>query len=416
MLIGTLSGAVSFLDRSILNILAEPIKRELHFSDTELGLLTGFAFALFYSVMGLPIARYVDRPTTRRPWVISACMVLWSGMTMVSGLAATYAQLLTARILVAVGESGAGPAVMTMIDHYVPREKRSRMFGLYGLGVPLGMFLGLGLGGWLVDQVGWRAAFFLVGAPGILLGLSWLFMWEPRLTAPAPVAAPVSAQKPPTLAENFLVIVRIPALLWLTVAAAMGGMYSVGLPSWAGVYMIRVLDLSATQTGIILGLIMGVGGGIGSFFGGLLADRLAAKDPGRALLVPGIGLLIGMPAAMLAFTTNDWRIFTALFWIPVLGAASYFGPVFSMVQQLVPPSYRATTLVLVIMLANLIGAGLGPFLIGLLSDLLQPHFGIESLRWALVAGYAVSFVPAYFYIKARALAGEQVARIAADHS
>ena len=412
MFFGVLTSLFNFLDRSVLNILAEPIKHDLGISDTQLGLLTGFAFALFYSLAGLPIARYIDRPTTNRPTVVAICMVLWSGMTMVSGMVVSYMHMLVARMLVAVGESGGGPAILTLINDYVSPEKRSRAFAIYGLGVPMGTLLGLVLGGWLVELVGWRMTFMIVGAPGVFLGLMiWLFLYEPRKAMVLDEAGSLDDSGGPSLRENALVLVRSPALLWLTAAASLAGLFIIGVPSWTGVYLIRVLGLSPSHTGMILGLIMGVGGGIGTYFGGVIADRIVTRDPGRALLVPCVGLLLGIPAASIAFLSDDWRIFAVFYFVAVVGASAYLGPLFSTLQILVGEQYRATTTVFVVMLANLIGAGLGPFLIGIGSDFLNPLFGKESLRWALVACQFLAFFPAFFYYKAADLAGDAIENV-----
>lgn len=406
MTLAFLTCLCNVLDRSVLNILAEPIKRDLGLSDTQLGLLTGFAFALFYSLAGLPIARYADRPRSDRPTAIAVCMALWSGMTMLSGLVTSFGQLLAVRTLVAVGESGSGPAVITLMNHYVPAERRSRAFGIYGLGSPLGILIGLMVGGWLVGLVGWRWAFLLVGAPGLLLAaVIRLMLPEPRRTAPNPTRNSQGDQ--PSLIDNFRVIYRSPALLALTIATSTGGMFVAGLPNWTGVYLIRVLQLSPAQAGMLLGLSMGTGA-IGTFFGGAIADRLATRHAGRALLVPCLGLLLGLPAAILAFLTNDWRIFAALYWVSVVGAAAYFGPFFSVVQLLVGEKYRATTIVIILMLFNLVGVGFSSLGIGVASDVLRLRLGVDSLRWALVAGHLFAVVPAYFYFRAASLAGRQI--------
>ena len=403
MTIAVVSAVIAYIDRSVLTILAEPIKRDLGFSDTQLGLLTGFAFAVFYSLAGVPIARYVDRPSTHRPAVIATCMALWSAMCMLSGLIVSYSQLLLARALVAVGEAGAGPAVITLINDHVPRANRARVFAVYGLGLPLGTLLGLTLGGGLVGRVGWRWTFIIVGAPGLLVALGIrLFLHEPRERRSR------SAEQP-LLRDNVAVILRSPALRWLTAATSLGGIISLGLPIWTGVYLIRVLGLSPAKAGLILGVALGVGGALGTYFGGLIADRLSRHDQGRALLVPCVGLLVGMPAAIGGFLCHDWPAFAVLYFIAIIGASTHVGPLFSLVQLLVGERHRATTIVIVLMLFNLVGAGLGPFLVGTGSDLLRPRFGVESLRWIMIAGQATAVIPAALYLRATALAGPAIA-------
>lgn len=409
LILATMTSTVAFVDRAILNILAEPIKRDIGFSDTQLGLLTGFAFAVFYSLVGIPIARYVDRPHANRPLVISVCLAVWSGMTVVSGFVTSYTQLLIARMFIAIGESGGGPAILTLLDHYVTPDKRSRVFALYGLGVPIGTLLGLVLGGWLADLFGWRAAFIVVGAPGLLLAVAmWMFVQEPRKG----MVHPISAQSEgPSIRQNIQVIVKSPAVMWLIAAASTGGMFVFGLPSWGAVYLIRNLELSPTHAGLILGLIMGIGGGLGTFLGGVLADKLSANDPGRALVVPCLGLLVGIPAGVIAMLTDDWRVFASFYWIAIMGGAAAFGPVMALVQRLVPINCRATTTIILITLINLIGGGLGPTLVGIASDLFTPRYGVEGLRWVLLLFNLMAFVPALLYLKAAAYAADAIERV-----
>lgn len=410
--LGLVTSVSNVVDRSVVNILAEPIKRDLGLSDTQLGLLTGFAFALLYSVMGLPIARYVDRPRTDRPTLVAACVALWSVMTMGGGVVVSFGQLLVARALVAIGESGSGPAIVTLINHYVTPTTRSRAFAVYGLGPPLGTLIGIMVGGWLVDVIGWRMTFVAVGAPGLVLAvlLRWL-MPEPRRAGQA--APPVPAGAPPSLADNARVIARSPTLRWLVCAAAATGLLLLGLPAWTGIYLIRVLGLGPAWTGLVLGLSFGVAGALGTYVGGLLADRLSRRDPGRALMPTVWGLLIGIPAAFPAFLTGDWRVFAAFYWIIIFGASAYLGPMFSLLQLLVGERYRATTVVIAFASLQLVGAGVGPLLIGMASDLLRPSYGTDSLRLILLAGHAAAFVPALLYLRARYLVRSEVEGAAA---
>lgn len=403
--LGTLTALCNFLDRSILNILAEPIKRDLNFSDTQLGLLTGFAFALFYSVMALPIARFADRPETNRPRLIAICVALWSAMTMACGAVTSYGQLLGARVLVAIGESGAGPAVVTLMDEQVPPARRSRYFAIYGLGVPLGTLCGLLIGGWVVDLFNWRIAFLVVGAPGLLLALAVkLLLGEPREMNKRTMSTGGTG-----VADVFRTIARSPALCWLLAGNAMSGLFAVGLPSWSGVYLIRLLHLSPAHAGTLLGLLIGVGGGLGTYAGGMLADRLSARRPGRALLAPVIGLVILVPAGILALSSNDWRVFAIFYVIAACGASAYIGPLFSTLQRLAGQRHRASVVVVAVMLFNVVGAGIGPLLIGYASDLLSNSAGAAGLRWAMIVAYSTGVLAALLYARAMILVNGELA-------
>jgi MFS transporter, Spinster family, sphingosine-1-phosphate transporter len=407
LFLGTLTSAINILDRSALNILAQPVKVDLGLSDTELGLLTGLAFALFYSAIGLPIARYVDRPTTDRPKVIATCIAIWSAMTVICGLVTSYAQLLTARMLVGVGESGSGPAFFTLIHDRVPRAVQARAFGIYALGAPLGVLFGLAVGGFLAQRVGWRMTFVIVGAPGLLLAL-WikLGLGEPRKERRG--MAPRELVVHPSLWQTMRLFARSPALLWLAAAAATGGMYLLGQPSWAAVYLIRVLQLQPAQAGLLLGLSLGLPGLAGAFLGGVLADRVGRSDPGRALLVPSMGLLVGIPASLFAFHSPHWIGFAAAFWISALGAALYMGPLLALLQIAVPRNCRATASVIVFMLLNLVGGGLGPLLIGIASDFLSARHVDNALRWVMMICSLGAIVPALLYLRAGQLMRHQI--------
>lgn len=396
--LATLTSTFNVLDRSLVNILAESIKLDLGLSDTQLGLLTGTAFAFFYAAVGLPIARYVDRPSSDRPLVVALCISVWSLMTILSGVAANFFQMVAARILVATGESGSGPALFSIIHQSVPANARARAIGVYGMGPPLGMLLGLVVGGWLVDLVGWRMTFVVVGAPGLLLALAIrLTLDEPRKRTTGSATTPAS---PLGFAATMRVLLGTPEFVWLVGAFATSGIVLLGMPAFTGVYLIRVLGLTAGKAGLILGLTFGIAGIAGALCGGALGDFLAKRSPAYSVLSPALGLLIGVPAALIAFTTADWRVFAAVFWIQWFGASFYLGPAVARVQSVVPQECHATSTFLAFMMMQLVGLGLGPVLIGFGSDLLRPEFGVLGLQWMLLTASVFAAVPALFYVRA----------------
>ena len=396
--LATVTAAINVLDRSLINILAEAIKRDLAISDTQLGLLTGFFFALFYMLAGLPIARFVDRQSANRPVVVSICIAVWSVMTMASGLAVSFVQMVLARLLVAIGESGSGPALFSLIQHAVPKEKRTHAFGIYGMGPPAGNLLGLMVGGFLIDLVGWRTTFAIIGLPGLVVGLAiFLLMPEPRRAAAPATMAP---QADSNLADILRILMKSPTYMWLLAAFATEGIILLVMPTFTGVYLIRVLGFSATQAGLILGVSLGGGGAIGAYWGGLVGTWLGRNDPAKSVLAPAIGLIIGIPFAIVAYTTDSWLMFACTFWMQAFGATFYLGPCVARAQSILPPSCHATATFILFTAMQLVGAGLGPLIIGLGSDYLTPALGVLGLRRMLVCLSMSALVPAFLYVMA----------------
>jgi predicted MFS family arabinose efflux permease len=385
----------NFIDRQIVNILAEPIALELHLSDTQIGLLTGIAFALFYTLLGLPIARYADRPSTNRPRLIAAALAVWSVMTAVSGFAQNFVQLLLARVGVGVGEAGCTPAAHSLISDLVPKERRASALAFYALGIPIGSLLGMMIGGVLADAIGWRHAFMIVGLPGIGLALIVLFILkDPRHAARTSAAVP-----PPGMsnAAAFKAIFGSPALVLLLAAGASAAFLSYGKTTWATIFFQRTHGLSPGEVGLYFGLVNGAAGILGTWLGGKLADRFGATNRRHVLTAPAVGMAIAAPTAFLGYYVADWRLALFVLFVPTLLNSLYYGPLYSSVQGLVTPAARAMAAAVLLFFQNLIGLGLGPLLFGMLSDAIKPTFGAESVRWVLYIASFLSLVPAFFF-------------------
>ena len=390
---------LNFLDRQIVTILAEPIRRDLGLNDTQLGLLGGLAFALFYTVLGVPIARYADRATTNRVNVIAIALAVWSGMTALCGAAGNFVQLLMARIGVGVGEAGCTPPAHSLISDYVPKEKRASAMAFYGLGIPIGSLLGLAFGGWLNDAFGWRQAFYFVGAPGLVMALIvWLTLREPRkrITAVDTPRGPAAASLRDALKE----ILRSKAFVHMAIAASFVAFLGYGKAFWAAVLFQRVHGLSASDTGLWLGIVGGAAGALGMWFGGFAADRYSRRAPRHYLTAPAIGMAITAPLLVAAYLSQEWTIALVLLFLPTLANNLYYGPTFACVQGLVSPRARATATAVMMFIINLVGLGLGPLLFGMASDVLKPHFGLESVRYVLVIAAGMGLIPAYFFWRA----------------
>ncbi|WP_428682882.1 spinster family MFS transporter [Sphingopyxis sp.] len=390
----------NFLDRQIVNILAEPIKRDLGLSDTELGLLAGPAFAVFYALLGIPIARYADKEGSNRVRLIALSLAIWSAMTAVCGLAQNFVQLLFARIGVGIGEAGCTPAAHSLISDSVEPAKRSSAIAFYGLGVPIGSLLGLIIGGIVNDLYGWRIALMLVGAPGLLLALVVLFfMREPRHLRRA---EPAMAAKPAQLStgEAMREIFASRAFVYILLASSVVAFLGYGKALWTISFFIRSHGLSTTEAGLSMAVVLGLAGVFGTWLGGKLADKFGARDKRHILTFPAYGMALAAPVLFLGYFMEDWRVAVALLIIPTILNSAYYGPAYACVQGLVRPQARAVAASIMLFGQNLIGLGFGPFLFGVLSDALQPVAGQESVRWVLYGAAWLGLIPAFFFWRA----------------
>jgi len=388
----------NFIDRQIVNILAEPIARDLELSDTQIGLMTGLAFALFYTVLGIPIARFADRPTTSRPRLIAVALALWSAMTALCGLAQNFWQLLLARIGVGVGEAGCTPPAHSLISDMVPPEKRSSALAFYSLGIPIGTLLGMIIGGTLADLVGWREAFVIVGLPGVALALVvWFVLRDPRRSDAAAVLRAQSQPAALPLGQAVGEVMRSRAFLLLLAAGSSAAFLSYGKTTWTTIFFQRTHDLSPGQVGLWFGLLSGMGGMLGTWAGGYLADRFGAANRRHVLSAPAIGMAVAVPIAIAAYHAPSWPLALVLLFVPTVFNSLYYGPTYSAAQGLVPLRARAIAAAVLLFFQNLIGLGLGPLFFGMLSDWLQPSFGADSVRYVLYGAAVLGMVPAFFF-------------------
>lgn len=388
----------NFLDRQVVNILAEPIARELKITDTQIGLLTGLAFALFYTVLGLPIARYADNPGTNRVTLISIALSVWSGMTVLCGMAQNFTQLLLARIGVGVGEAGCTPAAHSLITDSVPPERRSSAIAFYGLGIPIGTLLGMIIGGQVNDIWGWRVAFMIVGLPGILLALALRFLIrEPRHRK---IADPDVRKATLTTGEALKEVFGTRTFVYIAIASSVTAFLGYGKAVWALIFFQRSHGLSAGETGLLLGIILGIAGMVGTWLGGFLADRYGRRDKRHILTGPAIGMAVAAPILFIGYTVAEWHVAIALLFVPTMLNAAYYGPTFACVHGLVRPEARAMGSAVMLFLQNLIGLGLGPLAFGFLSESLKPAAGAESARWVLYGAAWLGLIPAFFFWRA----------------
>lgn len=388
----------NFIDRQIVNILAEPIARDLGLSDTQIGLMTGLAFALFYTILGIPIARFADRGSTSRPKVIAIALAVWSMMTAMCGLAQNFAQLLLARIGVGVGEAGCTPPAHSLISDMVPAERRSSALAFYSLGIPVGTLLGMIIGGILADNVGWREAFLIVGLPGVAMALVvWFVIKDPRRADAATILRNQNQSSTLPLGEALREVMRSRAFVLLLCAGSAASFLSYGKTTWTTIFFQRTHDLTPGQVGLWFGIIGGVAGIMGTWLGGYLADRFGAKNRRHVLSAPAIGMALAVPLALAAYQAPTWPLALALLFLPTMFNSFYYGPTYSAAQGLVPLRARAIAAAALLFFQNLIGLGLGPLFFGMLSDWLQPTYGADSVRYVLYGAAFLGLAPAFFF-------------------
>lgn len=379
----TLTYFFSFMDRQILAILLEAIKADLKLSDTQLGLLSGLVFAIFYATLGIPIARLADRTSRRN--IIAASLAVWSVMTALSGLAQNFTQLMLARIGVGVGEAGSGPSSHSMIADLYPPDKRASAMAIYSLGVLLGGGLGIMIGGNIAHLYGWRAAMFVVGIPGVLLAVIVRFVVvEPR-RGMSDVHRIAHDAPRPTLRDGITSIWRSAPAFHLIAAITITSLVGYALTNWGPSYMQRSLGYSMRDVANYVALPAALIGSGSALLGGVLADRAARKHGVYAQSWVVMGLkVIAFPFAVAFYFVDDPQLALACYFVSYIFAGAYLGPTFAMIQYLAPLQLRATWAALSLLTINLIGLGLGPFLVGRLSDWLQPTYGADSLRYAML--------------------------------
>ena len=400
----------NFIDRSVLALLAQSIKEDLQISDTLLGLLGGFAFALFYTAFGIPIARLAD--TGNRRNILVACVSIWSTATALCGMAQSYLFLLLARIGVAIGEAGGSPPAHSMISDMFAQHRRATALGIYALGIPVGSMIGALAGGLLNDRMSWRAAFVVVGLPGLLLAILVRFtLKEPPRGVSEPVR--VEAGETPGIVEVFRCLWQRRSFRWLSLSAGFQAFVSYGSGAWLPPMFERSHGLSSTQIGTAL-FWLGVPSVIGTFAGGWCGDRLGTRDARWYLWLPAVTTLISMPFIAFCYLTSDpWRAFWVLS-IPSALGSFWLAPTFSLTQGLVGLRMRAVAASIMLFVLNIIGMGLGPWFVGVVSDWLNAHtmLGDDSLRWSLVISLNFAFVAIYCCIRgARSLRGDLVGAI-----
>lgn len=366
---------LNFLDRQILGILAQPIKSSLGLTDAQFGALGGTAFALLYSILGIPLALLADR--TGRSAVVAGSLAVWSGFTALCGTAAGFWQLFLYRVGVGVGEAGGVAPSYALIADYFPPERRARALAIFSLGIPIGLGGGAFIGAHLAAWFGWRAAFVIMGALGVTLAPFLRFVVRDLPRAPAAKQAPIM--------DVFPIVARKPAFWLLAFGASASSLCGYGLALWTPSILMRSFNLDLVQAGNYLASLVVIGGCAGVFAGGWFADRLGGADRGWYARLPAIAWLITAPTFVAGFFAPNLWLAWILLLIPNALNILWLGPIVTAVQHLVPAHMRATASASFLLINNLVGLGIGPWLIGRISDSLKAAYGVDALRNAAAA-------------------------------
>ena len=408
---------ISLMDRQLVAVLVEPIRKEFALQDWHMGLLSGLAFAAFYTTFGVPLARLADR--NNRVTIMAVSLLVWSAFTGLTGLAKTFVHLLIARVGVAVGEAGCNPAAYSLIGDYFEPRRRATALSIFQMGGYIGSFLGLLLGGWVGQVYGWRAAFLIVGLPGIAVGLLLKFTLR---ELPRGFSDPVrAAVEPPPVAQVLRALWAKSSFRHLSLAAALHNFAVYGVGNWYAAFFMRSHGMSVAEAGTTLAICTVIGGAAGTYFGGMLSDRFAAQrhDSRYYLWVPALSLLLGFPLSQGVLLFDDTSIVIALVTPVVMCSAAYLAPSITATYTLVGIRERALASALLLFIISLIGLGLGPLFAGIASDQLRQLFlerGLseaqaygEGLRWSLRVIVAVNlWSAAHYFIAARTLREEEV--------
>lgn len=399
----------NFLDRQILAVLLQSIKLEFSFTDTQLGLLGGLAFAVFYSVLGIPIAWLADRFNRRN--IIAVALCLWSAMTAVCGLTSGFTSLFLARVGVGIGEAGGLPPSYSLISDYYPPQRRGTAMAVMGMGIPLGVLAGFLVGGWVNEFFGWRTAFMVVGTPGVLLAL--LLRFTLREPPRGQFDDTREQGQVPTLLATFRFLWKRRSCHHLCLAAALYGLSGWGAGIWQPSFFMRTHGMSSAEAGTWLAFVFGLSGATGAFLGGFIGDRVYKRtgDARWYMWISGAGILVAIPFVFLVYLWPTPVPALLFLIVPTVLGHMYLGPVMAMLLGIAGARRRALASALYGFIINLVSMGLGPLSVGMLSDYLQPHYGVDSLRYAILSVVIIAtfWAAVHFLLAARHLRGDLAA-------
>ncbi|MDF1766130.1 MAG: MFS transporter [Gammaproteobacteria bacterium] len=397
----------NFVDRQVINVLAAYIIEDLQLTDGQFGMLSGLAFAVIYTVLGIPIARLADLSNRRN--VIAASVAIWSVMTAACGFAQNFGQLFAARFGVGIGEAGGSPPAHSIVSDIFPAKQRATALSIYSLGVYGGILVGTVGGAYLVQYFDWRTAFIVVGIPGVFLSLLVRFVIK---EPPRGMAEGRRDVAPPGFFHVMRILASRRSFIHLSFACALHAFVTYGMGNFLPLFLGRVHSMPILDVGLYYGLIAGVGGLLGTFAGGWLSDRMADKRDDKAwyVWVPFISTLAAIPFALISFLLMPDGYSAAFsYFIPVFFGGLYLAPCIAATHFLVGIRMRAMASAILLFVLNLIGLGLGPMMTGLVSDWLTPAYGVDALRYAMSLTVLVNLWCAFHYYRATKTIREDIA-------
>lgn len=390
----------NYLDRLVIAVMVEPIKRDLALNDTQMGLVSGLAFAVLYAVCGLPLARLADRGSRKR--LLAICLTVWSGMTAATGLARNFVELFAARMAVGIGEAGCVPSAHSIIGDMFPPEKRAFAVGIFQAGGLVGLSVGLAVAGIATEIYGWRTTLAAIGLAGLPLALLIAFTMREPLRSRA-------VRTDENMVEALQALARSRALVHLIIGLSVGAFSTYGIAQWLPTFFIRSHSASLAQVGLYGAIFGGIAAVCGTLAGGAAMIRLRPRNPKWELWLPASAYFAALPLYAASFAVDSLNVSLAIQFVAVFVAAAGGAVAIAALHSFAAPNRRATAVAVMMFLSSLIGLGMGPTAVGAMSDLLTDSYGMESLRYALMASTAVlGWAALHFLAAARAADASQL--------
>lgn len=389
---------LNFLDRQLISILAKPIQDGLNITDGELGLLTGFYFALFYCFIAIPIGWLADR--TSRVKVLSAACAIWSGATAACGMAGSYGQLVAARMMVGVGEAGGVPPSYAIISDSFPRERRTTAMAIFNLGPPIGSALGVGFGASLAAAFNWRVPFYVIGGIGVVTALVvYLTIREPKRGEADNLPVAVT---PEVASEGFVATItqffRNPLLVMVSLASGAGNFITYGLLNFTVLFLMREKGMTLEDVAVWYALVVGIGMSAGIYASGRIVDRFARRSKTAFATVPAASLILALPFFLGFVWAPTWEVALVFLVVPMFLNSFFLSATVTFVQSEVAPERRVISGALLLLVMNFIGLGLGPTYVGMASDFFLPTYGEHALQAAYYALAPMYLIAALLFL------------------